>query len=199
VLGNHGVTLRGIVDDTHAGVLRTGCGRQPTRPGLACGAPSRLQDHQLRGRCRQGRETAAVQPGRNRYRDRYAAEDADVTLQLHEALWPKLAEDEGLKYVYEEIEMPLVPVLARIERHGVLVDADMLRAQSEELGRQIEAVEHQAYETAGETFNLASPKQIQEILFERRPAGAAEDAQGPALDRRIGAAGTRRSIIPCRS
>ncbi len=99
---------------------------------------------------------------------RYAAEDADVTLQLHEALWPKLAEDKGLKYVYEEIEMPLVPVLARIERHGVLVDADMLRAQGEELGRQIETVEHQAYETAGETFNLASPKQIQEILFERQ-------------------------------
>ncbi len=99
---------------------------------------------------------------------RYAAEDADVTLQLHETLWPRLAEDEGLKFVFEEIEMPLVPVLARIERHGVLVDAKMLRAQSGELGYQIEALERQAHEAAGEAFNLASPKQIQEILYERQ-------------------------------
>jgi DNA polymerase I len=97
----------------------------------------------------------------------YAAEDADITLQLHEALWPRVAEVEGLKFIFEEIEMPLVPVLARIERRGVLVDAGMLRAQGEELGRQIEAVERQAFEAAGEDFNLASPKQIQEILFDR--------------------------------
>ncbi len=99
---------------------------------------------------------------------RYAAEDADVTLRLHETLWPRVAEIEGLRFVYEEIEMPLVPVLARIERHGVLIDAAMLRAQGEELGHQIEAVERQAFEVAGGAFNLASPKQIQEILFERQ-------------------------------
>ncbi len=99
---------------------------------------------------------------------RYAAEDADITLRLHETLWPRVAAVEGLRYIYEEIEIPLVPVLARIERHGVLVDAAMLRAQGEELGHQIEAVEQQAFEVAGAPFNLASPKQIQEILFEHQ-------------------------------
>jgi len=97
----------------------------------------------------------------------YAAEDADVTLQLHAALWPQLAAEPGLKRVYEEIEQPLVPVLQRMEYLGVLVDADMLRAQSQELAESMHALEGQAYEAAGGPFNLASPKQLQEILYDR--------------------------------
>jgi DNA polymerase-1 len=97
----------------------------------------------------------------------YAAEDADVTLRLHRTLWPRLRDERSLKRLFEEIEMPLVPVLSRIERNGVLVDRKMLEAQSVELAASIENIAAQAYEAAGEEFNLGSPKQIQGILFEK--------------------------------
>ncbi|MBK8164156.1 MAG: DNA polymerase I [Gammaproteobacteria bacterium] len=98
---------------------------------------------------------------------RYAAEDADITLRLHQALWPQLASTGRLRQVFETIEMPLVPVLARMERHGVLIDAGMLHRQSEELGGRMQELEQQIYTLAGSEFNLGSPKQIQEILFDR--------------------------------
>jgi len=97
----------------------------------------------------------------------YAAEDADITLQLHNVLHEKLAAEESLMKVYREIELPLVDVLQRMEHTGVKVDIDMLNQQSEELAASIEAIKKQAYEMAGEEFNLASPKQIQHILFEK--------------------------------
>jgi len=96
---------------------------------------------------------------------RYAAEDADITLRLHEHLWPRLQKTPALVRLYQEIEMPLVPVLARIERTGVRIDTGMLRAQSSELARKMIELERQAHELAGQSFNLASPMQIQEILF----------------------------------
>jgi DNA polymerase-1 len=97
----------------------------------------------------------------------YAAEDADVTLRLHQTLWPRLQDEARLARLFEEIEMPLVPVLSRIERNGVLVDRGMLEAQSVELAASMQNIAAQAYEAAGEEFNLASPKQIQAILFEK--------------------------------
>ena len=97
----------------------------------------------------------------------YAAEDADVTLRLHQALWPRLGEEPSLRKLYEEVEIPLIPVLSRMERHGVLVDAVMLRAMSEELDTRIKEVCAQAHAAAGEEFNLGSPKQIQEILYNK--------------------------------
>ncbi|MFD0738747.1 DNA polymerase I [Lysobacter koreensis] len=97
---------------------------------------------------------------------RYAAEDADVTLRLHRALAPKLAAEPALERVYREIEMPLVPVLARIEANGVLIDGDELRRQSADLGRRMLALQQQATELAGRTFNLDSPKQVCALLFE---------------------------------
>ncbi|MGH8601491.1 MAG: DNA polymerase I [Gammaproteobacteria bacterium] len=97
----------------------------------------------------------------------YAAEDADVSLQLHGALWPRLESAPRLKSLYEEIEIPLVPVLSRMERNGVLVDEAMLRMQSGELGKRIRAIEQEAQALAGEEFNLGSPRQIQFILFEK--------------------------------
>ncbi len=97
----------------------------------------------------------------------YAAEDADVTLQLHHALWPKLTREAGLKKVFEDIEMPLMPVLAEIERYGVLVDAGQLKTLSKELAAGMEALAEQAYALAGEPFNLSSPKQIQAILYDK--------------------------------
>ncbi len=97
----------------------------------------------------------------------YAAEDADVTLRLHQTLWPRLQDEASLARLFEEIEMPLVPVLSRIERNGVLVERGMLEAQSVELAASMKDIAAQAYEAAGEEFNLASPKQIQGILFEK--------------------------------
>ncbi len=98
---------------------------------------------------------------------RYAAEDADVTLRLHEHLWPCVEAEPGLRRVFEEIEMPLMPVLARMERHGVLIDTDMLARQGVELGKRLVEVEQEARALAGEEFNLSSPQQIQRILFDK--------------------------------
>ncbi len=97
----------------------------------------------------------------------YAAEDADVTLRLHQALWPSLQEVPTLERLFREIEMPLVPVLSTMERNGVLVDRKMLEAQSVELAERMVDIADQAYAEADEEFNLGSPKQIQGILFEK--------------------------------
>jgi len=97
----------------------------------------------------------------------YAAEDADCTLALHEVLYPKIRQDEKLSFVYEKIEMPVLPVLFRMERNGVLLDTAKLEAQSHELGKEMLVIEQKAYQAAGQPFNLGSPKQIREILFER--------------------------------
>ena len=97
----------------------------------------------------------------------YAAEDADVTLRLHQTLWAKLEAEPSLAKVLREIEMPLVPVLARIERQGALVDAKLLGQQSLELGDKLVALERQAFDIAGEEFNLGSPKQLGVILYEK--------------------------------
>ncbi|EKA4467688.1 DNA polymerase I [Vibrio parahaemolyticus] len=97
----------------------------------------------------------------------YAAEDADVTLRLHNRLFANIEQDEKLKSVYEEIEMPLVPVLSRIERTGVLIDDMKLSAQSVEIAARLEELEQTAYEIAEQEFNMNSPKQLQAILFEK--------------------------------
>jgi DNA polymerase-1 len=97
----------------------------------------------------------------------YAAEQADCALALHELLFPRIREDEKLAFVYGKIEMPVLPVLFRMERNGVLLDKERLEAQSHELGKDILDKERRAYEAAGQPFNLGSPKQIQEILFDR--------------------------------
>jgi len=97
----------------------------------------------------------------------YAAERADVTLQLHGELYPRLAADAELLHVYEHIELPTREVLFRMERNGVLIDAQALSGQSKELGARVLALEQQAFQLAGGPFNLGSPRQLGEILFER--------------------------------
>ncbi|MEZ8130309.1 DNA polymerase I [Enterovibrio norvegicus] len=97
----------------------------------------------------------------------YAAEDADVTLRLHLALMGHINSDDKLKAIFEQYEMPLVPVLSRIERHGVLIDSDMLGKQSQEIAARLDVLEKETFELAGEEFNLSSPKQLQAILFEK--------------------------------
>ena len=98
----------------------------------------------------------------------YAAEDADVTLQLHLKMWEKLEPEAGPKQVFEEIEMPLLKVISRIERNGVLIDQNILAKHSQELTTRVAELELKAHELAGEPFNLSSPKQLQTILFEKQ-------------------------------
>ena len=97
----------------------------------------------------------------------YAAEDADITLRLHETLWPRLQETASLVSVFRDIEMPLVPVLSRIERRGVLLDVAMLKQQSREFEKRLLELEQATFKEAGEVFNLGSPKQLQAILFDK--------------------------------
>ncbi len=98
---------------------------------------------------------------------RYAAEDADITLRLHDHLWPHLKASEGLRTVFETLEMPLVPVLKKIERTGVLIDVNLLSIQSGELSSRMAEIETEAHQLAGSPFNLGSPKQIQTILYDQ--------------------------------
>ena len=97
----------------------------------------------------------------------YAAEDADITLQLHQALQPQIAAQAKLDFIYSQVEMPSMECLFTIERNGVLIDANLLNRQSNEIGLRLIEIEKQAYELAGQPFNLASPKQLQEILFDK--------------------------------
>ena len=97
----------------------------------------------------------------------YAAEDADITLQLHQVLWPKLEATPSLKSVFSEIELPLISILSKIERTGVLLDQALLNSQSKELKERLIDLEREAYQLAGEEFNLGSPKQLQQIFFEK--------------------------------
>lgn len=124
----------------------------------------------------------------------YAAEDADITLRLHQFFWPQLEKIAPLKSVFETIEMPLLPVLSHIERNGALVDAKLLGQQSIELGERLVQLERKAYDIAGQEFNLSSPKQLGVILFEQQklpvlkktptgtPSTAEEVLQELALD-----------------
>ncbi len=97
----------------------------------------------------------------------YAAEDADITLRLHQALWPQLENEQGLRKVLTDIELPLVPVLSRIERHGALLSRELLLQQSTELGTRLLELQRDAFDMAGQEFNLGSPKQLGEILFKK--------------------------------
>lgn len=124
----------------------------------------------------------------------YAAEDADITLRLHQFFWPQLEKISTLKTVFNDIEIPLIPVLSHIERNGALVDANLLGRHSIELGERLTQLERKAYEIAGQEFNLSSPKQLGVILFEQQklpiikktptgsPSTAEEVLQELALD-----------------
>ncbi len=120
----------------------------------------------------------------------YAAEDADVTFQLHQVLWPKLAAEPSLVGVFRDIEMPLMPVLSRIERTGALIDGGLLGEQSKALAERMETLRAKAYELADGEFNLDSPKQLQEVLYERlglpvlkkTPKGAPSTAEPVLVD-----------------
>jgi len=179
ILANHGVSLAGIAHDT---LLESYVYEVHERHDLDSLALRHLgwrtiSYDEVTGKGASRIPFSAVDVQRA---TEYAAEDADCALAVHEAIFPKIETDEKLKFVYERIEMPALPVLLRMERNGVLLDSGKLERQSHELGKEMLELEQKAYQAAGQPFNLNSPKQIQEILFERQglpvkkwtPAGA---------------------------
>ncbi len=172
VLTNHDITLRGIQHDT---LLESYVLDSTARHDMDSLAERHLKLRTIHFEDVAGKgakqltfnQVALEQAGP------YAAEDADVTLRLHRCLWPRLERESELKRLYEELEIPLIGVLARMERIGVRVDAAALRRHSGELAKRLWELEQQAHDLAGERFNLGSPKQLQAILFERMglPAG----------------------------
>lgn len=166
VLANHGVALNGIAHDT---MLQSYVFESHKTHGMDALAERHLGIVPISFEQVAGKGAKAV--GFNQVTvetaAEYAAEDADITLQLHQAMFPIIANDEKLNFIYSQIEMPSSACLFTIERNGVLIDAEMLRAQSNEIGMKLIALENQAYELAGQPFNLASPKQLQEILFDK--------------------------------
>ncbi len=168
VLQNYGIELRGIAFDTmlESYMLDSVAGRHDM---------DSLSDRWLKHKTITFEEIAGK--GKNQLTfnqialeeaGRYAAEDADVTLQLHLRMWSKLEKQEGPRHVFETIEMPLVPVLSRVERNGVKIDPAVLHRHSEELTLRLAELEQKAHEIAGEPFNLSSTKQLQTILFEKQ-------------------------------
>ncbi len=167
VLGNHGITLRGIRHDTmmESYVLNS----TSSRHDLDTLCEKHLGHENIHFEDVAGKK-GAKQLTFNQVdlalAIPYAAEDADMVLRLHEHFWPQLSAIPSLQKLYEEIEIPLIPVLSSIERNGVFIDAGLLKRQSGELAKRLQEIEQQAHEVAGHPFNLGSPKQLQQILFE---------------------------------
>lgn len=167
VLANHGITLRGGIEDTmlESYVLNSAGSRHDM---------GTLAQRYLEREVTSFQSIAGKGAKQKRFDEieletasHYAAEDADITLQLHETLRPRLKDDAALESVYHDIELPLVPVLAHMEYRGTLVDASLLATQSGELAERMKALEEQAWEQADEEFNLGSPQQLQTIFYEK--------------------------------
>jgi DNA polymerase I len=166
VFKNHGIDLKGIAHDT---MLQSYVFESHKTHGMDALAERHLglttiSFEQVAGK---GAKAVTFNQVTVEVAAEYAAEDADITLQLHLAMYPVIANDEKLNYIYSQIEMPSSACLFTIERNGVLIDSAMLHTQSSEIGLKLIALENQAYELAGQPFNLASPKQLQEILFDK--------------------------------
>ncbi|SFH98289.1 DNA polymerase I [Collimonas sp. OK307] len=166
IFANQGVSLRGIVHDTLLESYVFESHRSHDMDSLAM----RHLNHQtitFQEVCGKGASQIGFDEVEIGRATEYAAEDADITLQLHLTMWPHIADDAKLRFIYEKIEVPTSVVLQKIERNGVLIDASRLATQSNELGKRMLEIEQQAYELAGQPFNLSSPKQLGEILFEK--------------------------------
>ncbi len=193
VLMNQGVNLQGIVHDT---LLQSYVLEAHQRHDMDTLATRHLGETTIKFEevCGKGVNQICFDQVDVERATAYAAEDADITLRLHQALYPEVQRQAGLNRIYQDIEMPVLAILARMERTGVKLDADLLRAHSVTLGREMMALELKAHAAAGQPFNLNSPKQLGEILFnqiglkpkKKTPGGAPstnEDAlQELALD-----------------
>ena len=166
VLSTHGITLRGVVHDTmlESYVLNSTASRHDmdTLARRHLGYQT-IHYEDVAGK---GSKEISFSQVDLDSASRYAAEDADITLRLHQAMWPKLEADAALCTVYGEIEIPLIPVLARMEQRGVLVDVDALRMQGRQLAARMHELITQCHAIAGRKFSLDSPKQLQALLFD---------------------------------
>lgn len=164
VFANHGIQLNGIAHDTLLQSYVLESHRPHNMDNLALRHLSiktiTYDEVTGKGASRIGFEQVAIDVA-----TRYAAEDADVTLRLHQELYPRLHQEQKLDFIYQQIEMPVLDVLFTIERNGVLLDDKLLQRQSRELGEKLHELEQRAFELAQQPFNLNSPKQIQQILF----------------------------------
>ncbi len=167
VFANHGIQVKGYVHDT---LLQSYVLESHQRHDMDSLATRHLNAKTIsfeevagKGASQIGFEQVSIETATN-----YSAEDSDVTLQLHLAMYPQVAAEEKLNFVYEQIEMPTSHVLLTIERNGVLIDGALLEKQSGELGIKMLALESKAHEEAGQPFNLGSPKQLAEILFDKK-------------------------------
>ncbi len=167
VLANHGINLGGVVGDT---LLQSYVLESHLRHDLESLARRHLDADSISyaSICGKGASQISFDQVDLDTATRYSAEDADVTLQVHVHLAPQIARHPGLERIYRDIELPLSQVLFEMERVGVLIDPALLLTQSDELGHAMAALEEQAYAAAGQPFNLGSPKQIREILFDRQ-------------------------------
>jgi DNA polymerase-1 len=166
VLANHGIALNGIAHDT---MLESYVFESHKTHGMDALAERHLgiQTISFEEVAGKGAKQVTFNQVTVEVASEYAAEDADITLQLHQAMYPQISTDAKLDFIYSQIEMPSSQILFTIERNGVLIDRDMLNIQSNEIGAKLIALENQAYELAGQPFNLGSPKQLQEILFDK--------------------------------
>jgi len=166
VLANHDIALRGIAEDTmlESYVLDSTQRHNMDDLALRLLGHNTIHFEDIAGK---GAKQLTFNEIDLEQAGPYAAEDADITLQIHQKLQDALQKEPSLKRVYQEIELPLLEVLLKIERNGVMVDVAMLEKQSAQLAQRMVEVEQQAFDEAGETFNLASPKQIQAIFFDK--------------------------------
>ncbi|MCW8853073.1 MAG: DNA polymerase I [Gammaproteobacteria bacterium] len=166
VLANHGIHLQGIAHDT----MLESCVLDSTRRHDMDSMAARVLDHttiHFEDIAGKGAKQLTFNQIPLEEAGPYAAEDADITLRLHQAMWPQLEQNQSLLTVYQDIELPLMPVIQQIERNGVNLDVDMLAKQSRQLAKRLSELEQDAYKEAGEEFNLGSPKQIQAIFFDK--------------------------------
>ena len=167
VLANYGITLRGIAHDSmlESYVLdATGSRHDMDTLALKYLGEKTTHFEEVAGK---GAKQITFNAVAIEQAAHYAAEDAAVTLKLHQTLWPKLESEACLSTLYRDIELPLVPILSRIERNGARVDRQLLADQSHELGERLATLEQSAHDLAGQAFNLGSPKQLGEILFQK--------------------------------
>ncbi len=164
VLANAGITVRGYAHDT---LLQSYVLEAHKTHGLEALAERHLGRKGLsyEDLCGKGANQIPFAQVDVARATQYSGEDSEMTLQVHQALWPQVQADAGLRFIYERIEIPVSEVLAHIERHGVLIDATVLARQSQQLAERMVALEQEAYAIAGQPFNMGSPKQIGEILF----------------------------------
>ncbi|HWU98837.1 MAG TPA: DNA polymerase I [Oxalicibacterium sp.] len=166
IFANYGIALRGIKHDTMLESYVFESHRNHDMDSLALRHLNR-KTITFQDVCGKGASQLCFDQVEIARATEYAAEDADITMQLHQTMLPHVAADEGLTYIYEQIELPTAVVLQKMERNGVLIDAGLLNTQSNDLGKRMLEIEKSAYELAGQPFNLNSPKQIGEIFFEK--------------------------------